>query len=488
MRAETGPRVIQGGMGVAVSSWRLASTVAQLGQLGVVSGTALAVVLARGLQDGDEGGHLRRALSAFPDPAVAERIIERYFRPEGRPPGKAYRAVPVPRLRKNRLFLELTVAGCFVEVHLAKEGHDRAIGINLLEKIQVPTLPALYGAMLAGVDWVLMGAGIPSRIPAALNALAEHRSTSLVLAVEGGDEILAFEPRDVIAEPGAPLSRPSFAAIVGSHVLASHLARDDATRPEGFVLEHPIAGGHNAPPRGPLRLDDSGEPIYGPRDEVDFERMRALEVPFWIAGGQAHPAMLERALAEGAQGVQVGTAFALCEESGLDAPLKRRAREQLATEGLYVRTDPLASPTGYPFKVAQLEGTTADPKVQAARPRRCDLGYLTTPFRRDDGRIDYRCPAEPVEDYLAKGGALEDTVGRMCVCNGLMSAAGLPQLQGEIVEPPLLTLGDDAHAVVARLSPEGEPYHAADVLRYILGESFATVSSRSTNEEPQPQP
>ena len=41
------PRVIQGGMGIAVSSWRLASAVARAGQLGVVSGTALDLVLAR---------------------------------------------------------------------------------------------------------------------------------------------------------------------------------------------------------------------------------------------------------------------------------------------------------------------------------------------------------------------------------------------------------------------------------------------------------
>ena len=40
-------------MGVATSGWRLARAVSQLGQLGVVSGTLLAVVLARRLQEGD---------------------------------------------------------------------------------------------------------------------------------------------------------------------------------------------------------------------------------------------------------------------------------------------------------------------------------------------------------------------------------------------------------------------------------------------------
>ena len=64
------PIIIQGGMGVAVSAWHLAREVAQRGQLGVVSGTALDGVLARRLQDGDPGGHMRRALAAFPSPAI----------------------------------------------------------------------------------------------------------------------------------------------------------------------------------------------------------------------------------------------------------------------------------------------------------------------------------------------------------------------------------------------------------------------------------
>ena len=39
-------------MGAGVSDWRLARAVSQTGQLGVVSGTALAAILARRLQIG----------------------------------------------------------------------------------------------------------------------------------------------------------------------------------------------------------------------------------------------------------------------------------------------------------------------------------------------------------------------------------------------------------------------------------------------------
>ena len=68
------PVIIQGGMGAGVSSWRLAQAVSRLGQLGVVSGTALDEIFVRRLQDGDPGGHMRRGLDAFPFPAMAERI------------------------------------------------------------------------------------------------------------------------------------------------------------------------------------------------------------------------------------------------------------------------------------------------------------------------------------------------------------------------------------------------------------------------------
>lgn len=460
-------------MGVAVSGWRLAAAVGRLGQLGVVSGTAAAVVLARGLQDGDPGGALRDALAAFCDGAVAERILKRYFRPDGRRPGSGYRAVPVPRHDAGRHYLELTVAGSFVEVYLARRGHTGPIGINLLEKIQIPTLPSLYGAMLAGVDYVLMGAGIPLEIPAALDALAQHRPVALPLAVAGAEAearyAVSFDPREVVAGPREPLPRPRFIAVVSSHVLAAYLARNETGRPDGFVVERPVAGGHNAPPRGPLRLNPEGEPLYGPRDEADLARTRELGLPFWLAGGYGGPRELQQALASGAAGVQVGTAFALCEESGLEPELKRRARSSAATGQLRVYTDRLASPTGYPFKVARLAGTVADADVHRARRRRCDLGYLRTPYLRADGTLGYRCPAEPVEDYVKKGGRVQDTVGRLCLCNGLTASVGLAQRRADGPEPPLVTLGDDATRVVAELSPDGRPYHAEDVVRYLLG-------------------
>ena len=88
------PTIIQGGMGVAISSWQLAQAVSRTGQLGVVSGTALDVVNARRLQHGDPGGHVRRALAHFPDPAVADRVLASYFVDGGKAPTGAFAAVP----------------------------------------------------------------------------------------------------------------------------------------------------------------------------------------------------------------------------------------------------------------------------------------------------------------------------------------------------------------------------------------------------------
>src|SRR5271165_1512642 len=107
--AKTLPALIQGGMGVAVSSWPLARAVAANGQLGVVSGTAADVVLARRLQDGDAGGDARAAMAAFPIPDVAARVLDRYFRASGRESGVPYAPVPRLSLRQDPRAQELTV-------------------------------------------------------------------------------------------------------------------------------------------------------------------------------------------------------------------------------------------------------------------------------------------------------------------------------------------------------------------------------------------
>jgi nitronate monooxygenase len=467
------PTIIQGGMGVAVSDWRLAHTVSRLGQLGVVSGTLLPVVMTRRLQLGDTGGEVRRALAAFPDAALAARILAAYFIEGGKPAEAPFKAIPMPAVQPSRLWMELTVVANFVEIYLAKEGHGGVVGINLLEKIQFATLPSLYGAMLAGVDVVLVGAGVPRAIPGILDRYAAGGGAELAIDATGATAEqpvrMVFEPADYLAEPPKSLRRPAFLAIVSSAALATTLARKASGRVDGFVIEGEAAGGHNAPPRGSRVPGPDGQSVYGPRDEPELEKFRALGLPFWLAGARATPDRLAEARALGAAGVQIGTAFAFCAESGLAPEIKAQVCAMSREGKVSVFTDPKASPTGFPFKVLSLAGSLSDRAVLEARPRVCDLGYLRESIRREDGGVSYRCPGEPVEAYVNKGGVAEDACGRMCLCNGLLASVGLGQVRADGVEEPLITAGRDAAEVARFLRPGETSYSAERVIASILG-------------------
>ncbi len=471
------PVIIQGGMGIGVSDWKLARAVARCGHLGVVSGTAIDAVIARRLQDGDIGGHVRRALEHFPLRQAAAEILKRHFRPAGRPPGTPYLNLTMHQQVLSKARHQLTMLASFVEVHLAKHGHDGKVGINLLTKLQLPNLATLYGAMLAGVDYVLMGAGIPREIPCALDALSRHQPASMRLDVAGsadGAEQFSLDPAE--HWDGAPpeLKRPRFLPIVASNSLATMLARKCSGGVNGLVIEGPTAGGHNAPPRGEATFNERGEPLYGERDVVDLPKIRDLGLPFWLAGGLGGPARLREARAAGAAGVQVGTLFAYCDESGLAEPLKRSVLEHALRGEVHVHTDATASPTGYPFKIVQWAG---DPTNGTKRARVCDLGYLRTAFRDAAGRLGYRCPSEPVDQYVQKGGIQSETEGRACLCNALMANIGLGQSRADgSHEPPLLTSGDDLMSIGTFLQGRTR-YGAADVIQYLLGGTTPLAAS-----------
>ncbi|MFN8657405.1 MAG: nitronate monooxygenase [Candidatus Obscuribacterales bacterium] len=355
------PIIIQGGMGVAVSNWRLARAVSQCGQLGVVSGTLLDTVLARRLQDGDQDGSIRRALAHFPLRDVARWVLHNFFVDGGKDAQAPYKPVSMHSMRSDRRLIELTMVANFVEVFLAKENHEGLIGINYLTKIDLPTLPSLYGAMLAGVDYVLMGAGIPKAIPAILDRLSLHQAVSLKIEVQGATSDdnfeVSFDPAGYSPTHAKALKRPYFLAIVSSFTLAQSLARKASGHVDGFVVEHHSAGGHNAPPRGALQIDEHGEPIYGPKDEPEVEDFVKLGLPFWWAGSCASPERLQEIVSRGAQGIQVGTAFAYCNESGIADSIKKRVIEKVLSGQESVFTDPRASSSGYPFKIVQLEGS-----------------------------------------------------------------------------------------------------------------------------------
>ena len=472
------PLIIQGGMGIGVSNWGLARAVSIGGQLGTVSGTGVWLVMTRRLQLGDPGGHVRRALEHFPIPEIAARILDRYFIPGGKPAGKAYRNAPMLTLPLQKPITELLVAGSFVEVWLAKEGHSGKVAINLLEKIQLSLLPSLYGAMLAGVDYVLMGAGIPLQVAEALDQFAAGEPASYRLQVTNAgveSHSAVFDP-GAIPWPGKPpaLRRPFFFPIISSHVLGQMLAKRSVGRIDGFVVEGPTAGGHNAPPRNRKELTSTGEPLYTEADEPDLQKLGDLGLPFWLAGSAAGPGALARAQSLGATGIQAGSIFALCQESGFAPDLRFAALGRAVRGELEVFTSPRASTSGFPFKEAQLPYTLAVPEVYEKRQRVCDIGALRELYVDNAGKVGYRCSGEPVDHYVKKGGSVDDTVGRKCLCNALMSTVGLAQVRPATasVEPPLLTMGADLTFLPYVLAGRRD-YSAEDALKYLLGSGAA---------------
>jgi nitronate monooxygenase len=482
------PVIIQGGMGAGVSNWRLAQAVSRLGQLGLVSGTALDPILARRLQDGDPDGHMRRGLDAFPFPAMAERVWQKYYVAGGKAERTPYLQVPQLEKDNSRELCELCIVANFVEVYLARQGHSNPVGINYLEKIQTAHLPCIYGAMLAGVGYVIMGAGIPLKIPGVLDRYVNHQSAEYAIHVQGaqeGDDVtMHFDPREYMEVELGPLTRPKFLPIISSNTLATTMLKKANGRVDGLVVETRVAGGHNAPPRGKPVFSEIGEPVYGERDAIDIAKLRELDVPFWLAGGYGSPERVREALEQGAAGVQVGTAFEFANESGLREGYKRELLAKAVAGTARVFTDPLASPTGFPFKVAQLEGTCSDAEVFAARARICDLGFLREPYRTPEGGIGYRCASEPVSIFVSKGGKVEDTVGRKCVCNGLLANIGYQQVRnGKREEYGLITAGDDLEFIARFLQPGRTEYSVADVISQLLSGCDAAQTANSRNEE-----
>ncbi|CAJ1944303.1 unnamed protein product [Cylindrotheca closterium] len=498
------PHVIQGGMGIRISNWELAREVSKAGELGVVSGTAMDTVFVRELQNGDPEGSMRQALASFPDQGMTQRIMDKYYMEGGKGARKPYKSLPMWTDKPSQHLLETCILANYCEVWLAKHNDDSTptgglVGLNLLTKVQLPTIASLYGAMLAEVDYIIMGAGIPMKIPGILDSLSKCKDCELPIdTVDKTDGFsMKFCPKAFWEASGRPdlcheIKRPNFVPIVSSVVLAqSMLKRATGEGPtngiDGFVVELSTAGGHNAPPRGfrydakakthTADLNERGEPVYGAKDTVNLQKFAKATkgLPFWLAGSYADPEKLCEVLKVGGAGVQVGTTFALAKESGMESNTKKGILKTIAEKEMDVFTDPMCSPTGFPFKVLELEGSLSDGQVYDDRPRTCNLGYLRDMYKRDDGKLGFRCASEPVDAYLKKGGEVEATRGRKCLCNALCANVGMPQVNNKegYTEEMLITLGDNVNECRRFLKQDENGdwgYGAKDVVDYLLSE------------------
>jgi nitronate monooxygenase len=427
--------------------------------LGTLSGVALEKVMTRQLgQGGPTADAIVRSLKSFPFHGIAEEIIDRYY-------NNPHPNIPALTINPPNSLINLIVCANYAFVKMAKSCHCSPVSINYLEKIQMPHVYAIFGAMLAGVDFITMGAGIPNQIPGLVNAYLENQPGTYKIPVEGGDtngHVMSFDPGSFFCKEIPPLKRPLFIPIVSSNVLATVLMKK---LPEGsiygFVVEEPTAGGHNAPPRNKVS--------YGEKDQVDYEGIAKLGLPFWIGGSRACPEKLKEAISLGASGIQVGSIFALARESGMDPKIRQEILKRGFNGTLEIRTDMEVSPTGFPFKVVDLPGTISDSAVFRDRKRACDQCVLVSLYKKPDGSIGYRCPSESPVNFVRKGGKSEDTENRGCICNGLISAAGL-RFENEDHEPAIVTLGDDVEFLKHLMRDENGSYSAVQVIRYLFGD------------------
>lgn len=486
--------VLLGGMGVGISSPELAKAVALAGKgrtAGITSATVAAHMAMSKLVNEDSG--YLRALDAFekliPEAgAYIREWVSEKMRNKCMPIGiPLYSRSISPRRTWANIF------GGFAVTFLASEGHEYPIGVNVLEKVQHPHLEHFMGVLLAfslrspnALSFIIAGAGLPWQFPRVLRDLAQFRSATYevdCLVVKDGKEArstrqevftlsehtaqFSCETRNNLAS--LELTAPPVIAIVTMFTAASILEKKSDGEIAGYVVENERAGGHNAPPR-------DGR-AYGPKDTMDVGKLQALHKPFWFAGDWGSPEGLKAAQDAGAVGIQCGSLFSLAEESGFLPEIKRRLVQAIENDELHVERDDRASPTGFPFNVVHLEGTTGDPDVAKDWKRSCDVGHLRVEVQDSEGKTSYRCSAEPVHNYVQKGGKEEDTVGRQCLCRQLLAAGGFEHhLRRDYRDQLIATFGLGGAAQVARFlkhsgttSTRMDRYTAKKVVSFLLG-------------------
>jgi nitronate monooxygenase len=329
--------IVQGGMGVGVSLHPLASAVAKEGGLGIVSSACL------------------------------DRLVSK---------------------RTGRKMNSYEAA--YEEVSLAKANGGNA-GINIMCALGRDYEDSVRGALDAGADVIISGAGLPLSLP----AIQPSRDTALIPIVSSSRAL------DLICRKWERLG----------------------ARPDAVVLEGPLAGGHLGFRIDQVDLEDNRlENLLPPVKEM---AQRYGDIPVIVAGGIYTHEDIVRFLAMGADGVQMGTRFLATEESSASEPYKNaviHSRE----EDILVAHDP-GSPCGLPFRIIK-QSPMYESAVARTRKPKCDKGYVL--LKDADGKYT-KCPAKSSNEH------------HFCICNGLLSSAGYNPDR----EEPLYTVGTNAHRV-----------------------------------------
>jgi NAD(P)H-dependent flavin oxidoreductase YrpB (nitropropane dioxygenase family) len=451
------PKIIQGGMGVYVSRHQLANAIAKLGGIGVVSGTGIAEVITRQLQDGDPEivSEIKEGFAAFPKQEIAKAVLEKFL--DKKFPGGGYYTLPMWGSKNQEWLEKITIISAFTEVWLAKKGlgsEGGMIGINLMHKITAPLPSLMYGAMLAEVDLVFVGAGIPTDIPEAIGNLSRSERAACCQ----NRVLFNFDPNAHGFKQ--KLAEPLFGAIVSSNILAKKMARGC----DILVLENHTAGGHNAPPR---EKTEGGEiSVWGNRDLIETEMLKDLKIPIFMAGGYGNPEGLKWALDNGFAGIQAGSVFAFCQESGWTDEVKKMAIEEIKSSNAKIISSAIASPTGYPFKILKAKGTMSDAACFSERDKSCRVGLLREVeinLEKEIATPNWSCKASQTGSQT------------LCLCEALLAAVGLAQVNRKKKELPIITLGEELKDIKKLLRENNwRPYLAEAAYKYIMGENIAT--------------
>lgn len=461
--------LIAGGMGPYMSNPHYTKRMSQLGCLGTVSGLASDTLIAWLLQKGDKDA--LHVLENSPFPEIAERVIKAYYVEGGIPKDQDFKVVPMVTTKPTQLSYDLQICGSYALVALSKKGHDFPVSINFMEKIQRTHLPSIVGAMAAGVDYITMGAGIPTQIPDILENIINNKPISYKVDQYGlGNKKIdmSFIPEKYFGKKLIFSNEPGLIPIISSHTLAEFLLKSSSGKKwiKMFVGETELSGGHKKRPRKSLTLNNDKEPIYGPMDQIDFQKIIDMGVPTYAAGDFATPEARRLIKKLGGAGIQFGTIGEFSDDSGLRRDLKILGRKLGYRGELKVLNNPFVSPTGFVFSIILLEGTLTDDIIFPNRERKCKHGYLSMPIEISPGNIIYLCPAENLQNYNNKGGKLPYAAQTMCLCSGLTANTEL--YQGK--EFPVLTGGKNLSFFRHLMSHEDDSYNNEDVVNYLLSE------------------
>ena len=324
-------------MGVGVSLHPLASAVAQAGGLGIISSACL-------------------------DKLVARRT------------GKTINSYEA----------------AYDEISLAKASGGFA-GINIMCALARDYEASVRGALDAGADAIISGAGLPMSLP----SIQPAKDTALIPIVSSARAL------DLICKKW----------------------EKQGCRPDAVVLEGPLAGGHLGFKMDQIELESNKlENLLPPVKDM---AIKYGNFPVIVAGGIYTHEDIVRFLRMGADGVQMGTRFLATEESSASAAYKKAVVDS-TEEDILVAHDP-GSPCGLPFRVIKQSPMYVSALKKLRKPK-CDKGYVL--LKDAEGKFT-KCPAKQSNEHW------------FCICNGLLSSAGYNTDK----EEALYTVGTNADRI-----------------------------------------